>query len=190
MNRDNRRHLRQPRRRRAPTNTVSMTSRRKFAGSAIAIVALIATLAGLCPPNAGAGGNDRINLYPKLVVGQVLTYQIGYHADKSATTKSTVATSRPQSPSGTETNVRVLLRLEVLGVEKQGARATVRARTSLQVLNSAIQMTVPRDLPTPPDQVQRQDPNGVSIEFTINPDGRIDQVKGLDLLCPEQQQAW
>ena len=101
-----------------------------------------------------------------------------------------MASSTPQSPSGTETNVRALLRLEVIDVEAQGQHATVRARTLLQVMNSATQPTVPRDLPTTPDQVQRKDPKGVSIEFTINPDGRIDQIKGLDILFPEQQQAW
>jgi hypothetical protein len=72
----------------------------------------------------------------------------------------------------------------------QGPRATVHARTYFQVLNSATHLTVPRDLPTPPDQTQRQDPKGTSIEFIIGADGRVDQIKGLDLLFPEQQQAW
>jgi len=49
---------------------------------------------------------------------------------------------------------------------------------------------VPQDIPTPPDQVQTQDPKGVLIEFTMNPDGRVVQMKGLDALFPEQQLAW
>jgi hypothetical protein len=164
--------------------------RRNFAGSALTLVALTGIYANVAPLSAKSAAKDRVALFPKLVAGQVLTYQIAYHADKSAATKSTVATSTPRSPSGTETNVRALLRLEVLGVKAQGPHATVRARTFFQVLNSATHLTVPRDLPTPPDQVQRQDPKGASIEFTINPDGRIDQIKGLDVLFPEQQQAW
>ncbi len=86
--------------------------------------------------------------------------------------------------------MRALLRLEVVGVEAQGQRPTVRARTLFQVSNSATHLTVPTDLPSPPDQAQRQDSKAVSIEFTINPDGRVDQIKGLDILFPEQQQAW
>ncbi|MBV9885789.1 MAG: hypothetical protein JO119_04500 [Acidobacteria bacterium] len=167
-----------------------MFLQRKFAGFAMTSVVLSATCANVGVSGAKPPANDRVVLSPKLVAGQVLTYQISYHADKSATTKSTVATSTPQSPSGTETNVRALLRLEVIAAERQGSRETVHARTYFQVLNSATQLTVPRDLPTLPDQVQRQDPKGVSIEFTIEQDGRVEQIKGLDLLFPEQQQAW
>jgi hypothetical protein len=163
---------------------------RNFAGSALTIVALTVICTNVAGMSAKTPAKDRVVLFPKLVAGQVLTYQIAYHDNKSATTKSTVATSTPQSPSGTETKVQALLRLEVIAVEAQGQRAIVRARTFFQVMNSATHLTVPRDLPTPPDQVQRQDPKGVLIEFTINPDGRVDQIKGLDILFPEQQQAW
>src|SRR3984957_13634060 len=163
---------------------------RNFAGSVVAVVLFTLMSANVALLSAKAPSKDRVALFPKLVAGEGLTYQIAYHADKSATTKSTVATSTPRSPSGTETNVRALLRLEVVGVEAQGQHATVRARTLLQVMNSATQPTVPRDLPTTPDQVQKQGPQGVSIEFIIKPDGRIDQIKGLDILLPEQQQAW
>src|ERR1700733_12042174 len=165
---------RQPRRPQAPTNPVSMFSRRNLAGSALTLFVLTAAYVGSAPISAQPAANERVALFPKLVAGQVLTYQIAYHANKSANTKSTVATSTPRSPSGTETNVRALLRLEVVGVEMQGQRATIRARSYFQVMNSATHLTVPRDLPTPPDQVQREDPKGVSIEFTINPDGRVD----------------
>jgi hypothetical protein len=37
---------------------------------------------------------------------------------------------------------------------------------------------------------QRVDPNGKSIEFTISLDGSVNNVKGLDSLFPDQQQAW
>jgi hypothetical protein len=140
--------------------------------------------------SAKPAANDRVTLFPKLVAGQVLTYQIAYHAAKSASTKSTVASSTPQSPSGTEANVGALLRLEVVDVKRQGQRATIHARSYFQVMNSGTQLTVPRDLPAPPDQVPRRDSKGISVEFTINPDGRIDQIKGLDAITPEQQQAW
>src|ERR1700733_13526640 len=155
-----------------------MVSRRNFAGSALMVVAMSAMSMNVALLSAKPSAKDRVTLFPKLVAGQVLTYQIAYHANKSATTKSTVATSTPQSPSGTEANVRALLRLEVVGGEGQGQRATGRAATVFQGMNSATQLTVPRDLPTTPDQVQKQGPQGVSIEFIIEPDGRVDQVKG------------
>jgi len=157
---------------------------------ALMVFALIGAAAAFAPLKAVPRANDRVSLFPKLVSGQVLTYQIAYHANKSAATKSTIATSTPQAPSGTETNVRALLRLEIVGVERQAQRPTVRARTHFQVLNSATHLTIPRNFPAPPDQTQRQDPEGISIEFNIHPDGRVDQIKGLDVLFPEQQQAW
>lgn len=172
-----------------------MVSRRKIAGPALAVglaasIAAVTAVTGVGPLDAKPPANERITFFPKLAAGQVLTYQIVHHADKSATTQSSVATATPKSPSGTDTNVRALLRLEVLGVGNQGQRATVRVRSYFQVLNSATHLTVPKDLPTPPDQVQRLDPKGAAIEFTIDPDGRVEQFKGLDVLYPDQQQAW
>jgi hypothetical protein len=167
-----------------------MALRHNFVGSAVILVALSAISTNVALLSATPSAKDRVVLLPKLVAGQVLTYQIAYHADKSATTKSTVATSTPQSPSGTEANVRALLRLEVVGVEAQGPHAAIRARTIFQVTNSATRLTVPRDLPATPDQAQKQSPQRVSIEFIIGPSGQVDQVKGLDILLPEQQEAW
>src|SRR5882757_530604 len=140
---------------------------RNIAVCALTLVALIATGANVASLSAKPLAKGRATLFPKVVAGQVLTYQIAYHAGKSATTKSTVATSTPQSPSGTDTNVRALLRLEIVGVEKQRRRATIRARSYFQVMNAATHLTVPRDLPAPLDQVQRPDEKGVLVEFTI-----------------------
>jgi len=86
-------------------------------------------------------------------------------------------------------DVIALLRLEVLGVQAQGERGVIRVRTKFQVLNSDLRFKVPAFEP-PQGQVQREDPAGKFIEFTMFSDGRLDQVTGLDALFPEQQQAW
>src|ERR1700742_311516 len=118
--------LRQPLRRRAPTKPVSMASRRNFGGGngltrpsfvALIVVALIGASASIASLKAVPRSNDRVALFPKLVTGQILTYQIAYHAGKSAASKSTISSSTPQSPSGTEINLRALLRVEIVGVE-------------------------------------------------------------------------
>jgi hypothetical protein len=130
----------------------------------------------------------RLILFPKLSVGQTLTYQVAYHTEKQARTQSTVVMAN--APSGAAADVRGLLRLEVLGVEKVGARSVIHARTWFQFLDSTTQIKVPENIPTPSSQVQKQDPKGIAIEFSLLPDGRVDQMKGLDALYPEQQQAW
>lgn len=130
---------------------------------------------------------DRVNLFPQLLAGDSITYQISYRAEKQVSTLSSVVIA--EAPAGADVQVRALLRLEVLGVEAQGKRAVIHARTHFQSLDSNTKVTVPHIEP-PASQVQRQDPQGISVEFTIFPDGRVDQVQGLDALLPEQQQAW
>ena len=132
--------------------------------------------------------SDRLNLFPRLTAGQTLTYQISYRNEKQAKTKSSVVMA--SAPADIAVDVRGLLRLEVLGIEIQGSRSVIHGRSWFQSLDSATQGKLPGNVSTPADQVQRQDPKGIAIEFTIFPDGRIDQVKGLDALSPEQQQAW
>jgi len=130
---------------------------------------------------------ERVNLFPRLRAGQTLAYQISYHSDKHIKTESPVIVATPDDSA--KVDVNALLRLEVLGVQAQGDRAIIHARTQFEVLDSDSHFTVPQIEPPAP-QVQKQDAKGKFIEFTILPDGRLDQVTGLEALFPEQQQAW
>ncbi len=130
---------------------------------------------------------ERVNLFPRLRAGQTLAYQISYHSDKHVKTESSVIVAVPDD--STKIDVIALLRLEVLSLQPRGDRAVIHARTILEVLNSDSHFKVPSIEP-PAGQVQRQDPDTKFIEFTILPDGRLDQITGLDALLPEQQQAW
>src|SRR6266851_86053 len=129
----------------------------------------------------------RVNLFPRLQAGQTLACQISYHSDKHVKTESRVIVAAPNDSAKIEVNA--LLRLEVLSVQAQGDRAVVHVRTKFEILGSDSHFKVPNIEPPAPE-LQRQDPEGKAIEFTILPDGRLDQVRGLDALFPEQQQAW
>jgi hypothetical protein len=126
-----------------------------------------------------------VNLFPRLQVGQAFSYQISYHSDKQVKTKSSVIVATPADSA--KFDVNALLRLEILGVQAQGDRAIIRARTKFEVLDSDSHSKTPG---FEPPSAQVQDPKGKFIEFTILPNGRLDQVTGLDALFPEQQQAW
>jgi len=129
---------------------------------------------------------ERGNFFPRVHAGQTLDYQISYHSDKHVKTDSSVIVAIPNDSA--KIDVNALLRLEVLGVQVQGDRAVIRARTSF-VLGSDSRSNVPQfDVPAPQDQ--SPDPRGKFIEFKILPDGKLDGVTGLDALAPEQQQAW
>jgi len=56
-------------------------------------------------------------------------------------------------------------------------------------LDSGVWLKKPGDKKPNRDK-QRVDPSGKSIEFTISSDGSVNEVKGLESLFPEQQQAW
>src|SRR5712664_4792797 len=133
------------------------------------------------------GRTERVNLFPRVQAGQTLSYQISYHSDKHIKTQSSVIVATPADSA--KIDVNALLRLEILGIQKQGNRAVIHARTKFEVLDSDSHFKTPEFEPPSP-QVQRQDPKGKIIEFTVLPDGRLDQVAGLDALSPEQQQAW
>jgi hypothetical protein len=150
--------------------------------SFISICALLLTLT----PAAG-GRSDRIDLFPRLRAGQTITYRIAYHVQKQTKTQSSV--SWAQTPAGANINVQGLLRMDVLGVKVQGRRSTITARAWFQSFNLDAP-TQPPNAQAPSNQNPSGDSHGIAVEFTISPDGRIDQVKGLDALAPDQQRGW
>ena len=133
------------------------------------------------------GRPERVNFFPRLQAGQTLAYQISYHSDKHVKTESSVIVATPDDTA--KVDVNALVRLEVLGVQAQGQRAVIHARTRFEILGSDFRFKMPYIDPPAP-QLRKQDPKGKVIEFTILPDGRLDKVTGLDALFPEQQQAW
>jgi hypothetical protein len=149
------------------------------------IVAGICVLLALSRP--AGGRDDRLILFPKLRAGATLTYLIRYHSEKVTKSESRVVS--PVGPDDSQVEARGLLRIEVLEVQQQGPKAIIHARSEFQSLNSGLGLTPADPRPAPPDA---KSANGESkvVEFTILPDGKIQGVKGLDALFPEQRQIW
>jgi hypothetical protein len=149
----------------------------------LCLMCALATImsAAFSPLSEAASPSTRIDLYPRLQAGQVLTYEIAYRSDKQTKTKSSLTFA--QSPGGINTNVRTLVRIEILGVAAQGKRSIVRARASFTPLDPETSKII-----VPADRSSVANPQ--SIEFSILPDGRIDQAKGLDAISADQQEAW
>ena len=148
----------------------------------IAAMLLWAALAG-----PSDGRNDRLTLFPNFQKGQIFTYLIQFRADKDIKTESNVAA--PLSPNGTHLDAHGLLRVEILEVRRQKSRSEIHARARFQGLNSGV-------LPKKPDEkvpkltVEKQKPAETAVEFTIRSNGLVEEVKDLETLAPEQQQAW
>ena len=126
---------------------------------------------------------ERANLLPKLKPGQTLSYHVTYRSNKLVKTESpAVSASQPENAN---TEVHALLRLEIVDLQAQSQGVAIHARTHFQTLNSDPNFKAPNlGAPSPPGS------DGESVEFTLLPDGDLENVKGLDALLPEQQQAW
>lgn len=131
--------------------------------------------------------SDRVNLFPKLHAGQTLSYEVTYQSEKQTETRSSVFLAEP--PPNANVEAHALLRLEVLDVQAQGERNTIHARARFASPDPGAKARKSNG-DSLYDAAPQENPEDPSIEFTILPDGRVDQVKGLDALLPEQQQAW
>lgn len=158
----------------------------RSAGVCVAPVLACAFLLLAIPRGAGSR-TERVNLFPKLQAGQTITYRLRYRLDKNIRTQSSVVS--PQGPSAAQIDVQGLLRVEVSEVQRAGRGAVIHARTQFEALNSDTALKVP-EKEAPPAVLQKTDPKGKVVEFTISADGRVDDVKGLDKFSAEEQQAW
>jgi hypothetical protein len=119
--------------------------------------------------------------------GQTITYLIRFQSDKTVKTESKVVA--PMAPNAAQIDAHGLLRVEILEVQQAGTRAAIHARGRFLTLDSGVWLKRPGDKKPDWDK-QRVDSHVKSIDFTISPDGSVNEVKGLDTLFPEQQQAW
>ncbi len=93
------------------------------------------------------------------------------------------------APNAAQIDAHGLLRVEILEVQQAGSKTAIHARGRFLTLDSGVWLKKPGDKQPNRDK-QRVDPSGKSIEFTISSDGSVNEVKGLESLFPEQQQAW
>jgi hypothetical protein len=132
-------------------------------------------------------GGSHVRLLPTLQPAQILTYLIRYRSDKNVKTEGTLAA--PMAPNAAQIDAHGLLQIEVLDMQPAANTLTLHARAKFLTLDSGVWLKKRGDK-EPHWNVQRINPEGKTIEFTIFPDGSIDKVQGLDSLLPDQQQAW
>ena len=147
--------------------------------SPIATIALLSALAisGLCPPALAGSGVQRVKLVPHFAPGQILHYQFDLRTN--ATSHSAGPIADPQGATDLEQSASATVRLEVLSVEGADADSPGRVRVRATFEKSAA--TSHSDA-LDPQETERDDQfrklQGSSIEFTIEPDGRLTDVTG------------
>src|SRR4029077_4927269 len=134
----------------------NLARRAKYYASSFGSVVLLVACVCLAKNRSARG-----NFFPRLEAGKTLAYQISYHSDKHVKTESRVIVAAPDDSA--KMDVNAFLRLEVLSVQAQGNRAVIRARAKFELLDSEVHFRVPNIEPPAP-QLQKQDPEGKSIE--------------------------
>jgi hypothetical protein len=132
-------------------------------------------------------GDRRVHFLPKLQPGQTITYLIRFQSDKTVKTESKVVA--PMAPDSAQLDAHGLLRIEIVDMQQPAGKLIIRARGQFLTPGSSVTMKMPNDK-NPDGNISRMDPNSTSLDFTISPDGSVNEVKGLDSLSPEKQQAW
>jgi hypothetical protein len=140
----------------------------------------------LAAASLGAG-DRRVHLLPKLQPGQTITYLIRFQSDKRVKTESKVVA--PMAPDAAQLDVHGLLRVEILQVQETAGNTTIHARGQFLTPDSVAAIKMPGEN-NPDANNSHADADAKRIEFTISPDGSVNNAKGLDLLLPDQQQAW
>src|SRR6267143_6668049 len=132
-------------------------------------------------------GDRRVHLLPKLQPGQTITYLIRFQSEKTVNTESKVVA--PMGPNAVQLDASGLLRVEILDVQETGSKAAIHARAQFLTLDSGGSPKMNGDT-KPGGEKQSAPPAGKFVDFTISPDGSVNNPNCLDSLSPGQQQAW
>jgi hypothetical protein len=132
-----------------------------------------------CASPIGTGTGERLHLNPKFTVGQVLRYQISTRTTTTSNTTTPIVNA--QGASQLKQTLLLQLRIEVLSVQPgtSGSVGTVRLRSTYEKANA----TSETDAYDPGaaalvDQFNKLE--GRAVEFTIDSEGKISHVAGLD----------
>ena len=139
------------------------------------------------PAARRAAANTRIHFTPHFTAGQVFHYSVQMHIDSASHSSGPVLD--PEGPTKSGESVNVVLRLEVLKVSGTPA-APGPARIRVTYETAAAKSTSDSyDADTAAIADQYKKLQGQSIEFTLEPTGKITDVTGLKGLLDDQSRS-
>ena len=143
---------------------------------------------------------ERLHLAPHYYAGQTLHYQIDFRTQSSSHTSGFI--SNPQGASQIDLSATLLLRLDILSTLPASAGATAiapapttqnkirRARMRATYEKSTVAVRGDSYDPAVADlEKQYRKLEGRAVEFTVEADGAIDEVTGLDELLDDPRAA-
>jgi hypothetical protein len=122
---------------------------------------------------------ERIHLAPRFVAGQILRYQIETHT--STTGKATTPIVDPEAATKFAQTATLIVRLDVLDVKPNpdGSTARVRLRATYEKSDAIIESDA-YDPSAAALQEQYEKLQGRAFQFTIEPDGKVTDLSGID----------
>lgn len=148
-----------------------------IAGAAVVIV--IGTSASFIASSPLTASKQRIHLLPKFTAGQVLRYQIETRTTTNG--KTTAPIENPEGGSQFRQAVSLIVRLDVLDVQPGTADGIGKVRLRATYEKSAAKSESDAYDPQAAafeDQYGRLE--GRSLEFTIEPGGKLSNLKGIE----------
>lgn len=142
------------------------------------LLASIATLMLLLPAS-GDAGSQRIHLTPNFTMGQSFRYHIESRTTTTGTTTTPIA--NPEAASQLKQTADLEVRLDVVGVQPaaNGTPGAARLRATYDKASAATE-TDAYDPAAAALDTQYNDLQGRSVEFTVEADGKISHITGLD----------
>ncbi len=147
--------------------------------SAVAVVIVIGASAPFIASSPLAASKQRIHLLPKFTAGQVLRYQIETRTTTNG--KTTAPIENPEGGSQFRQAVSLIVRLDVLDAQRGTGdgigKVRIRATYEKSAAKSESDAYDPQAA-TLEEQYDRLE--GRSLEFTIEPGGKLSNLKGIE----------
>lgn len=160
------------------------------ARSLVAIAVLSAALASVVArsPLARSHADERVRLVPHFSPGQTLLYEFDIRTE--TTSHSTGPIVNPEAASKLELSINSLVRLDIISVE--GGAAGLPGRVRMLTTYEKCAVTSHSDAFDPQQQEIEERYRklaGRSFEFTLEPDGKVSDIAGLEELLPNRSAA-
>ncbi len=141
------------------------------------VATITITLAGLV---FAAAGDQGVHLLPKFAAGETLRYQINTRLSTTGATATPI--DNPEGASLLKQSADMIIRIDILDVQP-AATGTAMGRVHLRATYEKSDATSESDAydaaaAAVADQYTRL--RGRSVEFTIEPDGKLSNIAGLD----------
>ncbi|MFZ0787439.1 MAG: hypothetical protein WBC67_08335 [Candidatus Acidiferrales bacterium] len=163
-----------------------MASFFRFSKSRATRTRLIAAVVALIASPIAAPANQKERLSPEFIPGEVFHYQIESHTIN--TVKTTTPIADPESGSRSTQTLDLFVRLDVLSPAPGSPPGATHFRVTYEKSHADAESDA-FDPTGPSFEEQYSRIEGRSFDFTLGPEGKITDIKGLDTIFPNRATA-